>query len=80
MANPSGFNVGNGAGYKLVADLVKKLDGINPQVAARLLTAFRSYKMLEPNRRRMARDALENIRQGDLSRDVTDILSRTLAD
>ncbi|MEL7429982.1 MAG: aminopeptidase N C-terminal domain-containing protein, partial [Pseudomonadota bacterium] len=80
MANPSGFNVENGAGYRLVADLVKTLDRINSQVAARLLTAFRSYKMLEPNRRRMAKDALEGIRQGDLSRDVTDILSRTLAD
>ena len=80
MANPSAFNAANGNGYRLVADALIKLDKINPQVAARMLTAFRSYRSLEPARRKLAEDALRRIeKSGKLSRDVSDILARTLA-
>ena len=80
MANMTGFNAINGKGYKLVSDAVKKLDDINPQVGARLLTSFRSYKSLEPVRRKLAEAALQNIRtKSGLSSDISDILDRTLA-
>ena len=79
-ANPSGFNAASGAGYELVAQTVAKLDRINPQVAARLLTSFRSFRALEAGRRKLARQALEKLSSsGELSRDVSDILNRTLA-
>ena len=78
-ANPGAFNAANGTGYRLVAAIVAKLDQTNPQVAARLLTAFRSFRSLEPGRRRQAEDALRAIQaKGGLSRDVSDILERTL--
>src|SRR5690606_32445596 len=38
--NPLGFHRRDGAGYRFVARQVAALDGINPQVAARLLGAF----------------------------------------
>ena len=79
MANPTAFNAENGSGFKLVLDTIAKLDAINPQVAARMLTAFRSYNSLEAERRAQAGQKLRDLqsRKG-LSRDVSDILDRTL--
>ena len=80
MGNQSAFNADNGKGYMLMADTLIKLDKINPQVTARMLTAFRSYRSLEPSRRKFAEAALQKIENsGDLSRDTADILGRTLA-
>jgi aminopeptidase N len=55
------------------------LDESNPQVAARLLTAFRSWRTLEKGRGGQAEMALQRIAADAQSRDVTDIVSRTLA-
>ena len=78
-ANPVGFNRPDGAGYRFVADIIGKLDGQNPSVAARLATAFRSYRMLEPRRRGHAEAALRQLQESErLSRDTSDILTRTL--
>ncbi len=80
-ANQTQFNRPDGAGYAFVADTVLALDGANPQVAARMLSAFKSWRMLEPNRRRLAEAALHRVAaQPKLSRDVSDIVQRTLAD
>ncbi|MEN0088209.1 MAG: aminopeptidase N [Pseudomonadota bacterium] len=80
MANPTSFNRADGAGYEFVADAVARLNRTNPQVAARLLTAFRSLRTLEPKRRAKAEAALRRLATTpNMSRDVADILSRTLA-
>jgi aminopeptidase N len=79
QANQSQFNRPDGAGYDFVADTVLALDQKNPQVAARLLAAFKSWRALEPTRRARAEAALKRVaaREG-LSRDVNDIVSRSL--
>jgi aminopeptidase N len=78
-ANPVGFNRPDGAGYRFAARMVLALDGQNPSVAARVATAFRSYRILEPKRRNQAERALRQIRDSEtLSRDVGDIVERTL--
>ncbi|WP_238180383.1 aminopeptidase N C-terminal domain-containing protein, partial [Methylobacterium haplocladii] len=70
----------DGAGYALVAETVLALDKRNPQIAARLLTAFGSWRQLEPVRRVAAEGALRGIAgAGGLSRDVVDIAGRSLA-
>ncbi|KQP31196.1 aminopeptidase [Methylobacterium sp. Leaf104] len=80
LGNPTQFNRPDGAGYALVAEAVLALDRTNPQVAARLLTAFGSWRMMEPGRREAAESTLLKIRAvAGLSRDVGDILDRTLA-
>ncbi|MHB1543217.1 MAG: aminopeptidase N [Gammaproteobacteria bacterium] len=38
--NPAGFHDPTGAGYELLASEIRKIDAINPQVAARLAKAF----------------------------------------
>jgi aminopeptidase N len=78
--NPTGFNRADGAGYRLLARQVVEIDGRNPQLAARLLTAMRSWRSLEPGRQEQAREALLSIRDaGKLSADVSDIVERMLA-
>jgi aminopeptidase N len=63
-----------------VADCVLALDPKNPQVAARLMTAFRSWRALEPVRRAKAEATLRRVaRNAGLSRDVRDIVDRSLA-
>ena len=60
-----------------VARQVLALDPINPQIAARLLGAFRSWRTLEPGRRAKARSALSKIVQSpNLSRDVYEIATK----
>ncbi len=79
-ANPVAFARADGAGFRLVARVVARLDAINPQVAARLAGAFRNWRAFEPQRRRRARQALEELAAGDgLSKDLRDIVTRTLA-
>lgn len=80
MANLTQFNRADGAGYDFVADMVLALDARNPQVAARLLTAFRTWKMLEPRRRAEAEKALRRVAgTPGLSPDVADISGRSLS-
>ena len=78
--NPTQFNRPDGAGHNFLADVVLKLDAKNPQVAARLLGAFRSWRALEPTRRAHAEAALKRLAaQENLSRDVSDLVTRALA-
>jgi aminopeptidase N len=80
LGNPTQFNRADGAGYEFLADIALTLDNANPQVAARLLTAFGPWKTMEPRRRGQARGALERIsRAPGLSPDVSDIVQRSLA-
>ena len=80
QANPTQFNRADGAGYAFIADTVLALDPRNPQVAARMATAFRTWRILEPARRALAESALRRIKDAPgLSRDLSDIVERALA-
>jgi aminopeptidase N len=81
QGNHTQFNRRDGAGYDFVADFVLQLDPKNPQVAARLMGAFRSWRALEAERRQRAEATLRRVAAApSLSRDVNDIVARTLAD
>jgi aminopeptidase N len=78
--NQTQFNRADGASYAFIADTVLALDGKNPQVAARLMTAFRSWRALEPGRRTRAEYELQRVAAASaLSRDLKDIVDRSLA-
>jgi aminopeptidase N len=80
QVNHTQFNRIDGAGYDFVADIVLALDPKNPQVAARLMGAFRSWRALEAERRARAEATLRRVAAApSLSRDVGDIVARTLA-
>ena len=76
----TGFNRADGAGFEFIADCVERLNANNPQVAARLLTSFRSWRMLEASRAQKAEASLKRIAKIDnISPDVADIVNRMLA-
>jgi aminopeptidase N len=78
-SNPVNFNRPDGKGYDFVADRVLEIDAFNPQIAARLLSAFRGWKMLEPLRRGAAKATLQRVAKAKpLSNDVYEIVSKML--
>jgi aminopeptidase N len=80
LANQKEFNRADGAGYDFVVDRVLTLDPKNPQLAARLLSALKSWRVLEPARRTRAEAALRRVAAApSLSPDVSDIVQRALA-
>jgi aminopeptidase N len=77
--NPSGFHRTDGAGYMLLAERLAQLDALNPQIAARLATAFNGWQRLEPVRRSAARVALEELAQrSKLSPNLSEIVGNVL--
>jgi aminopeptidase N len=79
FGNATGFNRADGAAYDFFAEQILAIDPRNPQLAARLLTALRSWRLLEPARAEKARTALSAIEAStSLSTDVRDIVDRIL--
>jgi aminopeptidase N len=78
--NQTQFNAADGSGFYFLGEIVIGLDHANPQVAARLLAAFKSWRALESKRSALAEAALRRVAQvNDLSADVRDIAERSLA-
>lgn len=79
-SNQVRFHAKDGEGYRFVAERVLELDRINPQVAARLLGAFKSWRQFEPAAQSMMQDALESVvNTPGISQDVYEIASKSLA-
>ena len=79
LANQKEFNRVDGRGYDFIVDTVLALDPKNPQLAARLVSALRNWRMLEPMRRGRAEAALQRVAAApSLSPDVDDIVQRAL--
>ncbi|MEA5445373.1 aminopeptidase N [Gammaproteobacteria bacterium AB-CW1] len=78
--NRRAFHAADGSGYRLIADVVLKLDRINPAIAARLVSVFNPWRRMEAVRREAMHGELSRIKQADLSRDVAEIVGRALAE
>jgi aminopeptidase N len=78
-SNPDGFHRPDGSGYRLLAERLTQLDALNPQIAARMATAFNGWQRLEPGRRALARAAIESVAaKADLSRNLDEIVQSML--
>ena len=76
-AHHAGFHHASGAGYRLLADWLIKLDPVNPQTTARMCSAFQTWKRYDSDRQAMIKAELDRIlSQSGLSRDTTEMLSR----
>ncbi|MBL7004851.1 MAG: aminopeptidase N [Gammaproteobacteria bacterium] len=73
------FHQKDGSGYQLVAQQLLKLDALNPQVGARLASAFLHWKkMVEPFKSQM-KETIEVVLENDsLSVDVREILQSSI--
>lgn len=78
MQNLPEFHSKDGSGYQLVSEIIVAADKKNPALAARLLTAFEQWKSLEPEARTAAERTLKALQAGDLSKNASDIITRTL--
>jgi aminopeptidase N len=75
--NPAGFHHKSGEGYRVLADWLITLDPLNPQTAARMCSAFETWKRYDSERQAMIADQLDRIlATNDLSRDTTEMVSR----
>ena len=73
------FHDSSGAGYRLCADNILKLDSINSQMAAALLRAFAHWKQYDSNRKSQMQEQLERIKAlPALSRDTSEIVEKLL--
>ncbi|MBF0447161.1 MAG: aminopeptidase N [Magnetococcales bacterium] len=80
QTNPFSFHDADGNGYRFLADQILLLDGINPQIAARLLSAMSQWKRLEENRSGLMQSSLQRIaNSANLSRDVYEIVTKILS-
>lgn len=79
MNNPMHFHQESGAGYKLLADYVIKLNTMNPQIASRLLTPFTRWKRYgETHQEQMKTELMRIRKQPELSKDVYEIVEKSL--
>ena len=77
-ANPINFHRADGAGYRLLVDMVTQLDPLNPQIASRLLTPLTRWRRYGERGEQM-RQALEQIGElPQLSRDAFEVVSKSL--
>ncbi len=79
LRNPAAFHRSDAAGYVLWADRVLDLDGINPQLAARMARAMDLWSKLAEPCRSAAREAIARVAaKPELSADVREIVSHAL--
>jgi len=78
-ANQSKFHSKDGVGYRLIADAVIQIDANNPQLAARLVSAFNTIRRFDVQRQSLMQEQLERIKaKHGLSNDVFEIVERAL--
>jgi aminopeptidase N len=78
--NPVNFHAIDGSGYQFLAEQILILDKLNPQIAARQLGAFNSWRQYDAHRQELMKNALDSIAQSsDLSADVYEIVTKYLA-
>jgi aminopeptidase N len=78
-ANPARFHAASGGGYRFLADTLLKVDGFNSQVAARLVSAFGTWRRHEAVRQSLMHRELERIHATPgLSRATFELVSKTL--
>ena len=76
-ANHAGFHHASGAGYRLVADWLLRLDPLNPQTAARMSTAFETWPRYDADRQGMVQAELARMAAAPgLSRDLGEMVAR----
>src|SRR5579862_509184 len=80
LSNFAAFNARDGEGYVFTGDQVRSLDKTNPQLASTIAGAFNLWKRFAEPRRTMMQRCLSKIaRTPNLSPDVSEVVSRTLA-
>lgn len=79
MMNQVRFHAEDGSGYALLADVLKKLDRINPQTAAKMVTPLCRWERLDQNRKNLMIEQLNKLLRNDsLSNDLRELVVKSL--
>lgn len=79
QGNPARFHDASGAGYRFLGDQILKLNDINPQIAARMLTPFSRWRRYDPARQELMQQELKRIlAHPELARDVYELAAKSL--
>ncbi len=79
LGNPALFHAEDGGGYELLSEFVIAVDGLNPQVAARLASGFNDWRRYDSARQMLMQQNLQHITsQSKLSNDVYEIVTKAL--
>ena len=79
-SNPIAFHRSDGAGYRLMGDVVARIQATNPQIAARMLAPLTRWKRFASGQDAM-RGELERLAAIDpLPKDVFEVVSRALSE
>jgi aminopeptidase N len=73
------FHDSAGEGYRLLADIVAHLDGTNPQVGARMLGPIRQWRRFADPQRSLMESVLASLMDKVKSRDIFEVVSKSLA-
>jgi aminopeptidase N len=77
--NVPGFHAVDGSGYAFLADYILKLNKINPQIAARLVTPLTQWQKVDNRRQTLMQHQLMRLSNApDLSKDVFEKVSKSL--
>jgi aminopeptidase N len=79
QGNPTAFHKKDGSGYAFLADQIIELDGLNPQVAARMVRPLSRWRRFDEERQALMQSALRRIHDHEgISRDVYELVSKSL--
>lgn len=79
MANQLNFHNETGSGYRLLGDIIAKVDALNPQTAARMIAPLGRWARLDEGRKGHMISALEKlVSSSSLSNDVRELAEKSL--
>jgi aminopeptidase N len=79
QGNPRRFHEASGEGYRFLTDQILRLNSINPQIAARMLTPFSRWRRYDTARQDLMKQELNRIlAEPELARDLYEIASKSL--
>ncbi|MGQ3891489.1 aminopeptidase N [Legionella sp. CNM-4043-24] len=78
QSNPEQFHAVDGQGYAFLSDMLITMDGINPQIAARLATPFTRWHRFDEARQRAMLAQLRILSERALSPDLSEMVFKSL--
>ncbi|WP_456386544.1 aminopeptidase N [Desulfolithobacter sp.] len=78
QGNQVRFHARDGRGYRFLADWILRLDRLNPQIAARLVTPLTMWRRYDQERRQLMEGELKRLERAKLSRDVREMVEKSL--
>ena len=77
--NAGAFHQADGAGYRMIADVILALDTLNPQTAARFVAPLGRWRRIEPVRAALMKAELQRIvATPGLSKDTAEMAGKSL--